>query len=51
MDKDKTKKLIQNYNQILNLGLSEMKISEATHGTRNQSQVHLDMALQHLKEI
>ncbi|KAI1892068.1 hypothetical protein AGOR_G00150170 [Albula goreensis] len=51
VDKDKARRLIQNYNLIFNLNLSPLKIDEAIRGAQSDGQVHLDLLLQSLKEL
>lgn len=45
LDKDKARRLFQNYNVILDLHLSPMKIAEATQTTHSESEVHLASTL------
>ncbi|XP_035268421.1 uncharacterized protein C1orf87 [Anguilla anguilla] len=51
IDKDKARRLIQNYNLIFDLNLSPVKIDEAIRGSQSESRVHLDSLLQILKEL
>ncbi|KAJ8376310.1 hypothetical protein SKAU_G00068900 [Synaphobranchus kaupii] len=51
VDKDKARRLIQNYNLIFNLNLSPLKIDRAIRASQSESRVNLDSLLQILKEL
>ncbi|KAG5275648.1 hypothetical protein AALO_G00123010 [Alosa alosa] len=51
LDKDKARRLLQNYNVILDLHLSPLKIAEVTHTTPSEGKVHLASALRYLKGL
>ncbi|XP_016121880.1 uncharacterized protein C1orf87, partial [Sinocyclocheilus grahami] len=51
VDRDQAKRLLQNYNLILDLNLSPLKVSEVTRNTQREGKVHLASALRKLKEL
>ncbi|XP_012691588.2 uncharacterized protein C1orf87 homolog isoform X3 [Clupea harengus] len=51
LDKDKARRLIQNYNVILDLNLSPLKIAEATRSIHSEGRIHLASALRCLKGL
>ncbi|KAL2089550.1 hypothetical protein ACEWY4_014238 [Coilia grayii] len=51
LDKDKARRLIQNYNVILDLSLSPLKIAEATRTIQSEGKIHLASALRLLRGL